>query len=169
MLRAARRNAPRARAQIPQIEAMLADGRPWILGAQPTLADLAVYHPLWFLTARTQRLAFELSGFSRLADWMQRVRAIGHVRPQPMPAQEAIAVARAATPAPLPPSGAQPEDPPLGSQVRVRADDNGQEITQGELVYLAADEIALRRVDDRAGEVVVHFPRLGYDLRPARG
>ena len=169
MLRAARRNAPLARAQIPQIEAMLADGRPWILGAQPTLADLAVYHPLWFLTARTQRLAFELSGFSRLADWMQRVRAIGHGRPQPMPAQEAIAVARAATPAPLPPSAAQPEDPPLGSQVRVRADDNGQEITQGELVYLAADEIALRRVDDRAGEVVVHFPRLGYDLRPARG
>ena len=169
MLRAARRNAPLARAQIPQIEAMLADGRPWILGAQPTLADLAVYHPLWFLTARTQRLAFELSGFSRLADWMQRVRAIGHGRPQPMPAQEAIAVARAATPAPLPPSAAQPEDLPLGSQVRVRADDNGQEITQGELVYLAADEIALRRVDDRAGEVVVHFPRLGYDLRPARG
>ena len=53
--------------------------------------------------------------------------------------------------------------------MRVRADDNGQEVTQGTLVHLGPDEIALRREDERAGEVVVHFPRLGYDLRPARG
>ena len=168
MLRAARRNAPLARAQITQVEAMLADGRDYLLGAQPTVADLAAYHPLWFLTARTQRLAFELAPFARIAAWMQRVRAFGHGRPQPMPAAEAIAIARAASPAPLPPSSPHPEDPPLGSEVRVRADDNGQEVTQGTLVHLAPDEIALRREDDRAGEVVVHFPRLGYDLRPAR-
>ena len=168
MLRAARRNAPLARAQIPQVEAMLADGRDYLLGAQPTVADLAVYHPLWFLTARTQRLAFELAPFPRIAAWMQRVRAFGHGRPQPMPAAEAIAIARAASPAPLPPSSPHAEDPPLGSLVRVRADDNGQEVTEGVLLHLAADEIALRREDARAGEVVVHFPRLGYDLRPAR-
>jgi glutathione S-transferase len=168
MLRAARRNAPLARAQIPQVEAMLADGRDYLLGAQPTVADLAVYHPLWFLTARTQRVAFELAPFPRIAAWMQRVRAFGHGRPQPMPAAEAIAIARAASPAPLPPSSPHAEDPPLGSLVRVRADDNGQEVTEGVLLHLAADEIALRREDARAGEVVVHFPRLGYDLRPAR-
>ena len=168
MLRAARRNAPLARALIPQVEAMLADGRDYLLGAQPTVADLAVYHPLWFLTARTQRLAFELAPFARIAAWMQRVRAFGHGRPRPMPAAEAIAVARAAAPAPLSPSTPHPEDPPLGSVVRVRADDNGQEVTQGTLVYLGPDEIALRREDARAGEVVVHFPRVGYDLRPAR-
>ena len=168
MLRAARRNAPLARAQIPQVEAMLADGREYLLGGQPTVADLAVYHPLWFLTARTQRLAFELAPFARIAAWMQRVRAFGHGRPQPMPAAEAIAIARATLPAPLPPSAPHPEDPPLGSAVRVRADDNGQEVTQGTLVYLGPDEIALYREDERAGEVVVHFPRVGYDLRPAR-
>ena len=168
MLRAARRNAPLARAQIPQVEAMLTDGRDYLLGARPTVADLAVYHPLWFLTARTQRLAFELAPFPRIAAWMQRVRAFGHGQPQPMPAAEAIAIARAATPAPLPLSSPHPEDPPLGSEVRVRADDNGQEVTQGVLAYLGADEIALRREDERAGEVVVHFPRLGYDLRPCR-
>jgi glutathione S-transferase len=168
MLRAARRNTPLVRAQIPQVEAMLADGRDYLLGAQPTVADLAVYHPLWFLTARTQRLAFELEGYPRIAAWMGRVRAFGHGRPQSMPALEAIAIARAASPAPLPPSSPHPEDPPLGSMVRVRADDNGQELTQGTLVFLGRDEIALRRADERAGDVVVHFPRLGYDLRPAR-
>jgi hypothetical protein len=51
--------------------------RPW-MGNAPTVADLAVYHPLWFLTARTQRLAFELEPFGRIAAWMARVRDFGH-------------------------------------------------------------------------------------------
>lgn len=168
MQRAARRNAPLVRAQIPAVDAMLADGRPWILGDVPTVADLAVYHPLWFLTARTQRLAFELEPFARIADWMTRVRAFGHGVPEPMSAQAAIDIARDSRPQPLPASTPHPEDPPLGSPVRIRADDNGQEVVNGELVYAGADEIALRREDSRAGAVVVHFPRLGYDLRPAR-
>lgn len=167
MQRAARRNAPLVRAQIPAVEAMFADGRPWVLGDTPTAADLAVYHPLWFLTARTQRLAFELEPFERVRQWMARVRAFGHGRMTPMPAQDAIAIARACTPGPLSPGQPHPEDPPLGSLVRVRADDNGQETVTGELVSAAPDEIALRREDPRAGVTVVHFPRLGYDLRPA--
>ncbi len=170
MLRAARRNAPLVRAQIPAVEAMLADGRPWILGEAPTTADLAVYHPLWFLTARTQRLAFELAPFARIAAWMARVRAFGHGHVEPMEAQDAIAIARAAQPLPVPPSVPHPEDPPLGSQVRIRADDNGQEVVTGELVFAGLDALALRREDPATGTVVVHFPRLGYDLRPvARG
>lgn len=167
MLRAARRNAPLVRAQIPMVEAMLADGRPWMLGEVPTAADLALYHPLWFLTARTQRLAFELEPFAQISAWMARVRAFGHGMPQSLSADDAIAIARATSPAPTLASSAHPEDPPLGSEVRVRADDNGQEVVTGELVFAGADEIALRREDARAGTVVVHFPRLGYDLRPA--
>ena len=167
MQRAARRNAPLVRAQIPALEDLFADGRPWVLGDLPTAADLAVYHPLWFMTARTQRLAFELEPFARIAAWMARVRGFGHGRVEPMAAQEAIAMARAAQPEPAPPSTPHPEDPPLGSQVRIRADDNGQEVVSGELVFAGPDELALRREDPRAGTVVVHFPRLGYDLRPA--
>ena len=167
MQRAARRNAPLVRAQIPAVEAMLADGRSWILGEAPTAADLAVYHPLWFLTARTQRLAFELEPYARIAEWMARVRGFGHGHVEPMAAEDAIAIARASQPAALPASASQPEDPPLGSQVRIRADDNGQEVVTGELVFAGVDEVAIRRDDPRAGTTVVHFPRLGYDLRPA--
>lgn len=168
MRRAALRNAPLVRAQIPAVEAMLADGRAWILGEVPTVADLAVYHPLWFLTARTQRLAFELEPFGRITAWMARVRSFGHGHVEPMAAEEAIAIARAAQPLPTPESVPHPEDPPLGSTVRIRADDNGQEVVTGVLVFAGPDELALRREDPRAGTVVVHFPRLGYDLRPAR-
>ena len=168
LLRAARRSAPLVRAQLPAIEAMLADGRDWLLGGRPTAADLAVYHPLWFMTARTQRLAFELEPFPRLGDWMQRVRAFGHGMSTPMSAQQAIEVARDSRPLPALPSLAHPEDPPLGTVVRIRADDTGQEVVTGELIHAGVDALSLRREDPRAGTVVVHFPRLGYDLRPVR-
>ena len=168
MMRAARRNAPMVRAQIPAVEAMLADGRAWLLGDVPTAADLAVYHPLWFLTARTQRLAFELEPFAKIAAWMARVRAFGMGTTVPMSAQQALCIARDTEPLPTAASAPHPEDPPLGSQVRIRADDNGQEVVVGELIHAGVDELALRREDSRAGWVVVHFPRLGYDLRPAR-
>ena len=82
------------RAQLPQVESMLADGRPWLLGTQPTVADLAVYHPLWFFTARTQRLAHELLPYVRIGQWMQRVRAFGHGSPTPMSSQDALEMAR---------------------------------------------------------------------------
>ncbi len=61
--------------------------------------------------------------------------------------------------------GPSPEDPPLGAPVRVRADDHAQDPISGELVMIDDDEIALRRTDPQVGEVVVHFPRVGYELR----
>ena len=163
--RAARRNAPLVRAQIPQVEAMLADGREWIAGPAVTVADFAVYHALWFITGRTQRLAHELEPFPRIAAWMARVKAFGHGRPSPMTAAAALAVAQAATPERPRASQPWPEDPPLGAPIRIRADDYARDPIEGELVLIDATEIALRRVDPQVGEVVVHFPRLGYDLR----
>jgi glutathione S-transferase len=166
--RAAARNAPLVRVQIPRIEAMLADGRPWIAGPAPTIADLAVYHALWFFTARTTLLAHELAPYARIKAWMERVRAFGHGTSTPLEAREALRIAAAATPQPPRPSQPFAEDPPLGSAVRIRADDYGRDPVDGELVFIDADEVALRRDEPQVGTIVVHFPRLGYDLRPAR-
>ena len=163
--RAARRNAPFVRAQLPSIEALLTGGHDWIAGAQVTVADFAVYHPLWFMTARSQRLVHELAPYPRIADWMARMRAFGHGASSPMSAAEALDVAAAAQPAMPRASSRFDEDPPLGSHVRIRADDYGRDPVEGELVLIDADEIALHRSDPRLGEIVVHFPRLGYDLR----
>ena len=44
--RATARNALLVRVQLPQIEAMLSDGRGWITGPAPTVADLAAYQAL---------------------------------------------------------------------------------------------------------------------------
>ena len=50
--------------------------------------------------------------------------------------------------------------------VRIRADDYGRDPVEGKLIFLDANEVAISREDPQIGEVVVHFPRLGYDLRP---
>lgn len=163
--RAAKRNAPAVRLGLRTVEDMLADGRPWIAGEQTSLADFAVYHAVWFITGRTERLAHELAPFEMLAVWMAKMRAIGHGRPSPMQPEDALAIAAAATP--LPPARAEqfPEDPAIGTRVRIRADDYGRDPVEGTLDAITADTVSIRRHDPRVGEVVVHFPRLGYDLR----
>jgi glutathione S-transferase len=167
MRRAALRNAPLVRAQLPDVEAMLADGREWLAGPWPCVADLAVYHPLWFFTARTELLAHELAPYPHIAAWMARVRAFGHGTSTAMAAARALEIARNTEPLAPEPSTPWPEDPPLGAEVRIRADDYGRDVVSGELVHAGIDEIALRRDDPLVGTVVVHFPRLGYDLRAA--
>jgi glutathione S-transferase len=97
---------------------------------------------------------------------MARMRGFGHGRRVAMTAAEALRVAAVATPATVRASRSFPEDPPLGARVRIRADDYGRDPVEGELVFIDADEIAVRRHDAEVGEVIVHFPRLGYDLRP---
>jgi hypothetical protein len=49
--------------------------------------------------------------------------------------------------------------------VRVRATDYGRDPVEGELVQFDRERMAVLRQDPIVGRVVVHFPRLGYDLR----
>jgi hypothetical protein len=163
---AAKRNAPAVRVQLAWVEGMLSDDRPWIAGPAASIADFAVYHALWFITGRTNRLRHELEPHRRVRAWMERVRGFGHGSSRAMTAQEALRVAADAVPESPRRSEPFPEDPPLGTRVRMRADDYARDPVEGELVFLDATEIALRRHDEHVGEIVVHFPRLGYDLRP---
>jgi hypothetical protein len=56
---------------------------------------------------------------------------------------------------------------PLSSQVTITAESFGQEASTGELVAATRTRYTLRRVDPRAGEVFVHFPRIGFILKKA--
>ena len=53
-----------------------------------------------------------------------------------------------------------------GDKVAISADDYGREEVAGELLRLDFSRIKIRRNDDRVGDVNVHFPQLGYQLRP---
>lgn len=166
--KAAARSAPLVRLQLSMIEQMLADRRRWICGDRFSVADLAVYHAVWFLTDRSDRLAHELTPFAALCGWRQRMRDLGHGRPQPMPASQAIEIARSTEPAPARAAKPQPEDPPRGSLVEVRAADYARDAIAGALDFIDDDEISIRIGNDRVGNIAVHFPRVGFEIRPAR-
>lgn len=142
------------------------DDRPFVLGDVPCISDFALYHPLWFTRVRTSVLADIFNGTPAVLDWMDRMAAIGHGSMEKFSASDAIAVAAAATPAPLGTPVFQDEHGlPLGSRVTLSAESFGQEPTEGELVAATRLHYTLRRTDPRAGTVHVHFPRVGYALR----
>ncbi len=163
--RAAQRSAPAVRLQMRWIEQLLSDGRSWVAGMKVSIADLAVYHALWFMTARTDRLSFELDDCVHTREWMARVAAFGNGTITEITSQEALDTADASLPADLLPSDPFAEDPAIGSCIRVRADDYGRDPVEGKLVQIDRKRLTLLREDPSVGMITVHFPRLGYDIR----
>jgi len=144
------------------------DDRPFLLGDVPCITDFSMYHPLWFTRVRTSVLAEVLNVTPAVLEWMDRMAAIGHGTMEKFTAQEAIAVAAASTPAVLHDDVFQNEhDLAIGSQVVISAESFGLEPTEGELIAATRMHYTLRRTDERAGTVHVHFPRIGYSLRVA--
>jgi glutathione S-transferase len=90
------------RAHLHWLDQMMADGRSFLQGAAAGLADLAAYHPIWFLQRNFGPAAAPLGGFPRLLSWAERVAAIGHGDRRPMTSQAALAVASAARHPPAP-------------------------------------------------------------------
>ena len=142
------------------------DDWPFLLGALPSIADFAAYHPLWFTRTRTPAVAGVLDATPAVLEWMDRMAAIGHDQSEKCSAAEAVAVAAAATPAMVRDDIFQDEhDIALGSQVTIRSENFGLEPTSGELVAATRMHYTLRRTDERAGTLHVHFPRIGYTLK----
>jgi glutathione S-transferase len=165
---AAGRNRHLVRPQIRWLADMLADGRAYLLGERPCIADFAGYHVVWFYRGRHIDCRAELEPYPKLLAWRDRMAAIGHGTRAEMAPDEALAVARHAAPAAPRPSDPQEGDPLPGERARVRPSDNARDWTEGEVLFIDADEITLLRNDREIGEVAVHFPRLGYDWRRQR-
>jgi len=153
-------------AQLSLAEAMLADGRNYLLGAEPTLADCALYNPVWFIKERLGPAASPLDRLPRIGAWSERMKAFGAGSRQDITAAEALEIAKAAKPAP---AGVDTNDPSglkAGQKISVTPDDTGRVPVSGELVGLSADRISIARNDPRVGDVVVHFPRAGFIIQP---
>jgi glutathione S-transferase len=143
------------------------DDTDYLLGAYPTVADFACYHPLWFTRKRTPSMAGILQFTPAVQDWMDRMSGIGHGAMESFDAAQAIAVAAASTPHTLLSDSTFQDEHGivLGSRVTIAAESFGPETTEGELVAATRTHYTLRRTDERAGTVHVHFPRIGYVLR----
>jgi glutathione S-transferase len=156
------------RAYADWIERQLGDGRPFLLGAAASLADLSMFIEVWFLENAYRGAGALLAEFPKLRAWGGRVRAIGHGKRTDMTSAEALAVGTKASPTtavradPADPNGVKP-----GDRVGVAPDDYGRVPVAGEVVSSSPQHIAIRRRDPVAGEVVVHFPRAGFVVAKA--
>lgn len=150
-------------AQLQLLDTMLADGRPYILGDAPSWADILGYFPVWMCRGNIRDGAALLTRYSGIAAWEQRVQAFGHGERTDLDAESALAIARDAESIVVADVSAT-HLPGLqqGSTVTVTPEDYGSVPVAGELVRLTGRDIAIRRTDSRAGDVVVHFPRAGY-------
>jgi glutathione S-transferase len=160
--------APAYKSYLRRINTMV-QAQDFVLGAQPSVADFSIYHPLWF-TRNIAPLAGILDATPAVLAWMDRIKAFGHGQMTKSDTTESIANSSISTSENLLFSYQdevfQDEHGiALGSQVSVTAESFGLESTVGELVAATRTRYSLRRVDARAGTVHVHFPRIGFLLK----
>jgi glutathione S-transferase len=136
----------------------------FFLGDSPSIADFSIYHCLWFVS-RGGPVAQILESSSRIQAWRDRVAAFGHGTFDKLDGAEAIRIAHAATPDASAGLSFDAHGIAAGEKVVVAATDTGVDPIEGSLYSATEDRIAISREDARAGKVVVHFPRLGFEMR----
>jgi glutathione S-transferase len=156
--------AAQMRAPMLWMQNQLGDGRKFLLGPDAAAIDAQFYHLVWFLRGRWKDGPAFLSEFPNVVQWEGNVRGIGHGVSVALSPEDAILYAKEHEPATVPfadprdPQGLQPD-----MKVVVRPDLNGgEQPVAGEVVLANPVRIAVRRVDSVAGNICVHFPRVGY-------
>ena len=154
-------------AGLEQLEQMLGDGRSWLLGESASWADLACYSPVWMCSTNIAGGDALLNRLPAITDWMARVAEIGHGNRHSVTASEALAISHntaAELPAGVPVTAWSSLT--AGTLVSVVPDDYGIDPSVGVLVTLNDHEIAIARQHEAAGDIIVHFPRIGYRVLP---
>ncbi|WP_394845974.1 glutathione S-transferase family protein [Pendulispora brunnea] len=147
------------------LDSQLAE-HPFLLGASPSIADFAMYHGVWFVRANPG-VAHRLNPYPHLLAWADRIRAFGHGSRTELPSSAALEIARS-TREQQPFEGdylALPQMA-LGQKITIGPTDYGVDRVEGTLVHASLTEIAITRRDQRAGDIVVHFPRNDYKVLP---
>ena len=145
-----------------RLDSML-ETEPYLLSSTPSLADFSAYHSLWFVR-RIEPIAAILATIKNVLPWMDRMNAIGHGTATKLSSADAIALAAD--------TATHVADAPwhdehgiaAGTAVTITPLDYAFDAVAGELLIATTNELAIKRVDERAGEVIVHFPRVGYKL-----
>ncbi len=140
----------------------LSDGRTYLAGDEPCLADAAGYYNFWFLRTFCPGVADRFDDLPGFDAWYTRVAAIGHGSRGDIAASEALDAARGAQPAPL---GVLPGDAALlGQPVALAATDYGRDPIAGRFAGSSHFSVTVARDVDGLGRINVHVPRLGYSV-----
>jgi glutathione S-transferase len=156
------------RAQVAWLNHALGDGRKFLFGNEPSAADLACWQTIFLLRKNCPPEVDALVGFVPVVPWYERIAAFGHGKPTPMTSEEAFAVAKNAQPAPVThlQANGDPGGLKAGTKVSVTPDDNARVPVVGKLVAASDSELVIHHQDANAGDLHIHFPRLGFDVKP---
>jgi glutathione S-transferase len=147
------------------LDRQFAAGTPYVTGDELSVADFSVYHCLWFMR-RAPTAAKVIEPYTHVGAWLQKIKSFGHGQHAELTSTEAVVIAQNAKPQSI----AQPHDAGdirVGDPVEILPTDYGIDPTPGHLVTCTDDEFVIRRIDARATDVFVHFPRINYELRKA--
>ena len=154
------------RAHASLIDLQLRDGRAFLGGDAPGMLDIHAWTVPWFARPWMPVVNDLLAAFPRLSAWEARVAALGEGERQPIACAEAFAAAQAAKPLAGSIDAGDAQGLKAGEMVDVGPEEEMRRgDVRGAVVGASANEIAVSRSDPRCGEVVVHFPRLGYRVR----
>jgi glutathione S-transferase len=164
---ASRLTADQARHQWPALmsgmELQLQRNGDFLFGV-PSIADFSVAHTLWFLKQTPVTAPF-VDDYPDVVAWLGRVLGFGHGAPDPMTSADAVVIAAQAVAAQLPEEEfLDPNGFKAGDLVTISATDYGVDPVEGELMFSGREELIVRREDERAGVVHVHFPRSGFRI-----
>ena len=155
-------SAAQLRTYLARLEHLLADGRPFLLGALPSIADISAAQSVWYIR-QAPPAAVLLDGFPRLQAWHQKVIGFGHGTAIEMTSAQAIAVAASGVTAAT--SFVAETGLNEGDAVNVTPTDYAHDSVAGRLVGLGPQEVVIARTDERAGSVHVHFPRIAFQIK----
>ncbi|HEY2145526.1 MAG TPA: glutathione S-transferase family protein [Steroidobacteraceae bacterium] len=139
----------------------------FFFGSAASIADFSIYHNLWFVL-RAGPMANILESYPTLSAWRVRMQAFGHGTFDKLDSAAAVAIAHDAIADASPGLVADTHGIAIGEKVIVAATDTGVDPIEGTLYAAVKDRISIAREDARAGKVVVHFPRIGFEMRRAK-
>ncbi len=163
-------NLQRVCAQLAWLKEGLADGRKFLFGEAPSALDLGYYHPISLIRKNGPPTDVDrILGLAPIIPWYERMTGLGHGKPSELSAEAALGIAKDATPAPVSHivSAADPSGLREGAAVTVTPDDNAKVPVAGTLVAADAKEVILHRNDPQAGDIHLHFPRAGFQMKAA--
>jgi glutathione S-transferase len=150
-----------------RLETMLIDDRVWLLGYAASIADFSIYHCLWFIRCAGP-LGTIIDDFPYVARWYDRMHRLVQPPHAEMTGEAALRHASDEEPQEIEAEFyTDTHGIALGEQVTITPIDTGCDPVTGELVMAMRDELAVRRFDDRVGELIVHFPRIDFEMKRA--
>ena len=127
-----------------------------------------MYHCLWFVAGNPANAEL-FEPWTEVRAYMERMQAFGHGRFAEISGEAALAIGTDAEP--VTPKNAGLDLPgqgfALGDAVTVAPNDYGRIPVAGQLVSYRYNEIVVARADAQAGEVMVHFPNIGFEITAA--